>query len=115
MKIKEFKKWIPFGLILGIAIIALFDLLLFTEDSYQPTVDDPQIIYYEACASCHSDNANGDGFLYPPLRGDTLSTAKIEDIIVNGSWIMPRFNNIKGDTLSFLVKFIHKQEFEFNK
>lgn len=109
------RKWIPLILILTIVIISLINLFFFTEDPYRPTTDDPQIIYYEACASCHGDEGNGVGFLYPPLRTDTLSVVEIENIITMGSWRMPRFYNIKNDTLATLVKFIHEQGFEQNK
>lgn len=106
------KKWIPFIAILLIAGIALFDLLLFSENLYQPTTADPQIIYYEACASCHGDNGKGDDFLYPSLINESLSVLEIETIIVEGTWRMPHFRNIKNDTLSALVTFIHQQNFE---
>lgn len=107
----KIKKWIPFFIILGVAFATFLNMVLFTEDHYSPQSDDPQIIYYEACASCHSDDGNGRMIIYPSIISKNLDREVIKKKITEGGWMMPRFNNIKADTLKKLVEYIYKGDF----
>jgi hypothetical protein len=110
--IKKVKKWVPFFMILLIALTTFINMVLFSENPYKPVTDDPLIIYYEACSSCHGDEGISNSFIYPSLlTGKYPDKLFIKRKITEGGWLMPRFNNIKGDTLINLVELVNSNDF----
>lgn len=108
---KKLKRWFPFIFMIGIALISFLYLVLFPEEKYKPHTDDPDLIYYQACSECHGDYGQGRGVLNPALNKTNYSKKDIEDYIVAGSWRMPKFKYIHGDTLKKLVNYIHAKGF----
>lgn len=108
------KKWLPFILLLFIAIISSVYLLTYSQPSnYQPLTDDPRQIYREACAPCHGLKGQGNGLLYPAFKAN-LEKENISKAITKGSFLMPAFPNIKGDTLQVLIRFIENEVYKTN-
>lgn len=105
------KKWLPFIIMLSIAIIAFINLVFFPNDQYHPKTDDPDIIYYEACTDCHGENGQGSGLLYPAFDTTSMSRKEIRKNIVDGGWLMPEFRNIRADTLEKLVNYIYEKKY----
>lgn len=110
---KNIKKWIPFATMLSLAVFSfVYFIIAAGEDAYQPLSDDPKTIYREACAECHGERGEGVGVLYPGLADEAYSREKIKQSISEGSWRMPRFKNIKGDTLDLLVQFVFSKSYQ---
>lgn len=104
------KRWAPFVILITIAVISFLNLVFFTKASYKPETDDPDIIYYEACSDCHGETGKGSGILYPAFDS-TISREEIQENIMNGGWLMPKFEHIHGDTLKKLVNYIYEQNY----
>jgi len=105
------KKWVPFIILVSIAIITFVNLVFLTEAPYEPQTADPEIIYYEACSDCHGENGQGSGVLYPAFDNAFSSRVEIEKNIKNGGWLMPKFKHINGDTLKKLVNYIYEKKY----
>jgi len=105
------KKWLPFILLFAVILVSTGYLMFGnTISDYEPDSDDPRTIYREACRHCHGDRGQGTGLLYPAFE-ENLNPTAIEKAIVGGSFLMPAFNQIKGDTLRTLVRFIHTKSY----
>jgi mono/diheme cytochrome c family protein len=105
------KKWLPFIFLLVIILGSSSYLVLGNKkNNYKPNTDNPKVIYREACMHCHGDKGQGTGLLYPAFE-DIMNKSDIEDAIIKGSFLMPEFHHINGDTLKNLVEFIHSKSF----
>jgi mono/diheme cytochrome c family protein len=106
------KKWFPFFLLVFVIVISSLYLLFSSRPSdYEPRTDDPLQIYREACAHCHGDEGQGTGLLYPAFKTN-LEKEEINKAITEGSFLMPAFPNIKGDTLQVLIRFIENEAYK---
>jgi len=106
------KRWLPFIVIILIALImSLYMFLNSPKSDYKPTTDKPTQIYREACSSCHGVQGQGEGLLFPALTGERLKFERVEKIVVGGALFMPAFKYIKGDTLSALARYILAKDF----
>lgn len=106
-RMQAFRRWVPFLVILGILMITMAYMFLNRQTVYYtPQTDNPAVIYREACQHCHGDKGQGTGLLYPAF-GDKLTPETITEIIRNGSFLMPAYVNITGDTLKTLSLYIY--------
>jgi len=106
------KKWLPFFLMLGVALLSSVYLILSGGDNmYIPKTRDASVIYKEACVDCHGSKGEGDGLLYPAFDYSELNLQIIKDKITNGDWRMPKFKYIKNDTLEILARFIMEKKY----
>lgn len=111
MTAKQIKKWLPFFALVLAAVISAASFLFNTSDgSYQPQTRDPQVIYNEACKTCHGAKGEGNG-LYPSLQDELLLPHRVRKSILEGHLFMPAYIHIKGDTLEALVEFISSGQF----
>ena len=109
---KSFKRWLPFVVIILVMIYSFFSFLVFGENEpYFPKTINPKIIYSEACAQCHGERGEGSGILYPAFDSEDLTLELIRQNIEEGTWRMPKFSHIQGDTLNKLIEFIYKNEY----
>ena len=106
------RKWLPFIVMISIAIISFISLVFFPDATYKPQIDDPDQIYYEACSGCHGENGQGSGVFYPAFDSLSISRKQIGKNIVNGGWLMPKFKHIHGDTLKKLVEYIYHKKYD---
>ncbi len=110
------KRWLPF---IGLVCIALFSaiyMVLNEGDSlYIPTTNKPEVIYRQACASCHGNRGEGGRLFYPALAKEDMIEKEVRQIIQNGSMIMPAFHNIQGDTLNNLAEYVVEKLFIDNE
>lgn len=107
----KIRRWAPFILMLTVAVFSFLYFLFYGDNEpYFPATDDPNVIYQEACVHCHGKNGQGDGILYPAFE-QQLTVKIIEQNISEGTWLMPKFENIKGDTLRKLSEFIYGKEY----
>lgn len=105
------RRWLPFGIIVVI-IFVMFLFTLTTRNSiYVPDTADPVVIYKDACASCHGSMGEGTELFYPALNLEKINKSEVENIIKNGSFMMPAFTLIRTDTLQRLVNFIMEKKF----
>ncbi len=110
---QQIVKWFPFIILISVAAISAVYLFLFGKtDPYEPLTDDPRKIYREACMHCHGQNGEGSGLLYPAFEHDNLKLENIRKNIVEGAFLMPSFENIRGDTLDSLVLFIYQKKYD---
>ena len=110
------KRWIPFILMISIALFTLLYMVFYGgNEPYVPKTDSPEIIYQQACAHCHGDNGEGSGLLYPAFSDDAYNLQEIKEKITQGTWLMPGFENIKGDTLNSLADFILERGYSKEK
>ena len=58
------------------------------------------------CSPCHGLNKKGNPPLYPVLTNITLSTAEIQDILLNGRGIMPSFNVLPRSDLDDIIVYL---------
>ena len=106
--INTIKRWIPFLTIIMIIIVTVVYFLISSQQSiYVPGTDSASQIYMEACSQCHGESGNGQGLIYPALRGKSLSMHEITNVIRNGGFLMPAYTKIRGDTLSNLADYIY--------
>ena len=103
----KINRWIPFIFMLTMALISIFYLVFYgTTESYKPFTDNPAVIYREACARCHGNKGEGSQVLYPALQQSGYTVNGVKETIESGTWLMPGFKNIKGDTLTNLAEYI---------
>ena len=108
----KIRRWAPFFLILTVACFSFIYFLLYGDiEPYIPTTNDPNIIYQEACVHCHGKNGEGNGILYPAFDHSQLTIKEIGQNISEGTWRMPKFGNIKGDTLRDLSEYIYSKKY----
>ncbi|KAA3617716.1 MAG: cytochrome c [Calditrichaeota bacterium] len=108
----KIRRWAPFVTLLIIACFSfIYFILLGDNEPYFPTTDNPELIYQEACVQCHGKKGQGSGILYPSFDHSQLDIKKIERAILEGDWLMPRFENIKGDTLKNLSEYIYSKKY----
>lgn len=106
-------KWLPFSVFIIVAFLGLIYLIYYgNNESYYPSTNNPEIIYKQACANCHGNMGEGDIILYPKLVNIKLEKDEIADIISNGSWRMPDFPFITGDTLTKLVEYVFNEDYK---
>ena len=107
----KIKKWIPFIVLITIAIIfAIYMFLSTLNSTYRPTTDSPGQIYREACSGCHGVQGEGKG-LFPALAEETFKRQHIVKIINEGALMMPAFELLRGDTLSRLAEYVRLHKF----
>jgi len=105
--VNNIRKWAPFALMLVSALFSFIYFILYGDNEpYFPETDDPEVIYQEACVHCHGKNGEGSGILYPAFDHSQLTIKSIEEYIKEGTWLMPKFDNINGDTLKDLNEYI---------
>ena len=100
------KKWIPFVLILGLALLLSFNLLFFGQKDYIPASSDPSVIYREACRDCHGDSSQPADLWSPELKNEVFLFSEVRQIVREGSWRMPAFPLIPDSTLDSLVYYV---------
>jgi cytochrome c553 len=106
------RKWLPFTLMITLACLSFIYFILFGDNEpYFPESGDPAIIYQEACVQCHGKNGEGSGILYPAFDHSELTLEIIRQNIKEGTWLMPRFKNINGDTLNLLSDYIYQKKY----
>jgi len=106
------KRWLPFIVILLIALLSgIYLLLNTTRSTYYPQTDQPGVIYREACAGCHGARGEGEHLIYPELAKEVLNRGRAQQLIMNGSMMMPAFIYIKGDTLKALLDYVVGKKF----
>ncbi len=107
-----FRRWLPFTVILFVVLVLFAYLLTNRSGSvYVPDTANPAKIYSEVCAGCHGTRGQGSGLFYPALDSDKMEQTKVEQIINEGSILMPQFKKIRGDTLQQLVKYVLEKKF----
>ena len=106
------RKWLPFIVMISVAVVSFINLVFFPDDPYKPLTDDPDEIYFEACSDCHGESGQGSGVFYPAIDNLSISHKQIEKNIVNGGWLMPKFKYIHGDTLKKLVEYIYDKNYK---
>ena len=94
-------------LVLGLVSTLVILSMLGGVDSYQPTTDDPEVIFREACARCHGERGVGGSPSGPRLAGKDDSVEEIRRQIAEGQGRMPRFPNIRGSALTNLTRHVH--------
>ena len=101
------KKWIPFTVLLVIAILIIFYLIGDGESDYTPKSSDPALVYSEACNGCHGPEDRSG----PDLAEKTLTEFKVKNIVRNGSGRMPAFPLIPDSTLDSLAIYVAGKRF----
>lgn len=108
----KIRRWAPFVLMLIMAFLSfIYFLLLGNNEPYFPTSADPKEIYEEACVHCHGKKGEGSGLIYPAFDHTQLTLKMIEQNISEGTWLMPKFENIKDDTLKNLSEYILQKKY----
>lgn len=106
------KRWIPFILMISVALFTFVYLVFYGgTEPYKPRTDDPQLIYEQACAHCHGERGEGSGLLYPAFSDSAYILDEVKNTITEGTWLMPGFVHIKGDTLERIGRFIVDKEY----
>ena len=105
------KKWIPFILILLVAVSSTFFLFVGGEVNYVPQTSDPEIIYKEACTGCHGLGEINPEFLTPNLGEEELLSTGVKNIVKNGTWRMPSFPAISDTVLDALAEYVANKKF----
>ena len=75
-------------------------------DNYEPTTDDPAVIFQEACARCHGEAGEGGDGIGPRLVGAGAPPEKVMEQVAEGIGRMPRFPNIRGQALENLAVYV---------
>ena len=75
-------------------------------DNYEPTTDDPVVIFQEACARCHGEAGEGGDGIGPRLAGGGRPPAEVVEHVAEGIGRMPRFPNIRGRALENLAGYV---------
>ncbi len=92
-------------LILGAVFFMLSNFIAPSEDRASPATSEPRAVYAIACARCHGETGAGRGG-NPRLRGRALPAGHVAERIRKGRRAMPRFPNIRGETLSNLAAYV---------
>lgn len=107
----KIKKWIPFILLISIIIVTAIYMFLNTlKSTYIPTSDNPGQIYREACSGCHGVQGEGKA-LFPALADESISVEYLKKIVPAGSFMMPSFEYLRGDTLNKLADYVSRHKF----
>jgi len=105
------KKWIPFILILIIAVSTSFFLFIGGEASYISHTTDPAVIYRDACTGCHGIAVTKSEFLTPNLAEEKLLSTEVKTVIKDGTWRMPSFPAITDTVLDRLADYVANKKF----
>lgn len=87
-------------------LLSLTTLLSACDNDYTPVANaSGEDIFKAACAECHKADKSNPKILYS-LAPEKANQAAIADKISNGSMMMPRFPNIKGEQLSSISEYV---------
>ena len=98
-------------MIILLALISSIYLIFGGQRNYQPSSDDPELIYREACLECHGSGRQPANFWTPALTEKTITSTEVKEIVARGTWRMPAFPAITGQVLDSLARYVKEKQF----
>ena len=105
------KRWIPFIILILIAVLSTISLITGGRESYTPVSNEPALIYREACMECHGSGKNKANLWSPSLAEENHSGQEVKKIVSQGTWRMPAFPNITQTALDSLANYVAERRF----
>jgi cytochrome c553 len=77
-------------------------------DNYEPSTDNPEVVFGEACARCHGERGVGGDAEGPRLAGLGVPLEEVKRQLREGQGRMPSFPNIRGRALDNLAAHVNQ-------